>query len=283
MSKHAYSYCFLRYHHDPISGEFGNVGVLLWAPGIQFLGFRGCKKFRRLSQFFGKFASDDFPNLIKRLETNFSKLAKEYADQAYLPEVIQEPKSARDLALMIIPEDDGAIRWSPSQGGLSENPEKELDSIFQLLISSKNESSVTSRSDDKAIFDKLYKKAFSQDEVKPFIHSHLVKAQLATHEFAQAWKNGVWNVYEPLSFDYTDAERIDIKAFRWDSMTRHLMESVPPPNIHLLLGKAKDEHQRHYDKAKDILWSSRKVTLIEEDEADDFAEDLKSKILATNG
>lgn len=280
MSKHAYSYSFLRYHHDPISGEFGNVGIILWAPSIQFLGFRGCKKYRRLSQFFGKFASDDFSGLIKRLDTNFAKLAKEYADQAYLPTVIKEPKSARDLATMIIPEDDGALRWSPSHGGLSEHPEVELEAIFEQFISSKNESISSSRRDDKAVFETLYKKAFVQEDVKPFIQSHVVKSPLAGYEFHQAWKNGVWNVYEPLSFDYTDAERIDVKAFRWDSMARHLMESDDPPNIHLLLGNAKDEHRRHFDKAKDILWSSRKVTLIEEDEANDFAQDLRGKILA---
>jgi len=48
MNRERYSFCFLRYHHDPLSGEFANVGVLLWAPDSSFLGFRCSKKFARL-------------------------------------------------------------------------------------------------------------------------------------------------------------------------------------------------------------------------------------------
>ena len=39
------------YVHEPLSGEFPNVGVLLWAPGARFLGFKASQKFRRLSHF----------------------------------------------------------------------------------------------------------------------------------------------------------------------------------------------------------------------------------------
>jgi len=36
MSLEPYSFCFLRYVHEPLSGEFANVGVLLWAPESRF-------------------------------------------------------------------------------------------------------------------------------------------------------------------------------------------------------------------------------------------------------
>ncbi|MCB1093193.1 MAG: DUF3037 domain-containing protein, partial [Verrucomicrobiae bacterium] len=52
VSLEPYSFCFLRYVHEPLSGEFANVGVLLWAPQSRFLGFRASEKFRRLSRFF---------------------------------------------------------------------------------------------------------------------------------------------------------------------------------------------------------------------------------------
>ena len=45
MSLERYSFCFLRYVHEPLSGEFANVGVLLWAPQSRFLGFRASKKY----------------------------------------------------------------------------------------------------------------------------------------------------------------------------------------------------------------------------------------------
>ena len=80
MSLQPYSFSFLRYVHEPLSGEFANVGVLLWAPESRFLGFRGSHKFRRLSRFFHGFHAQDYRALVGRLETHFDKLAGQLAD-----------------------------------------------------------------------------------------------------------------------------------------------------------------------------------------------------------
>ena len=48
MSLHPYRFCFLRYVHAPLSGEFAKVGVFLWVPESRFLGFKASQKFRRL-------------------------------------------------------------------------------------------------------------------------------------------------------------------------------------------------------------------------------------------
>jgi hypothetical protein len=76
MSLERYSFCFLRYVHEPLSGEFANVGVLLWAPQSRFLGFRASKKFQRLSHFFHGFQQQDHRQLISRIDTQFQQLAE---------------------------------------------------------------------------------------------------------------------------------------------------------------------------------------------------------------
>ena len=107
---------------------------------------------------------------------------------------------------------------------------------------------------------------------------HEVTAPLASHVFPQAWKNGVWNVYEALSFDLKRSESIRNKTYRWDSLTRFLSDSAEKPKIHLLLGVPSGDKRKDYKDAKDILNSSRLVNLIEEDEAADFARDLEDRI-----
>lgn len=102
---------------------------------------------------------------------------------------------------------------------------------------------------------------------------------MAQHTFEHAWKNGVWNVYQPLSFDLKKSNDPYEKAYRWDSRSRHLCAAEEKPAIHLLLGAPEDFHlARAYGKAKEILGDSKVARLIEEDEASDFAQDLVAKV-----
>ena len=280
MSLQPYSFSFLRYVHEPLSGEFANVGVLLWAPESRFLGFRGSHKFRRLSQFFHGFHAMDYRALIGRIETQFDKLAGQLADaQGELP-FSMEPKSARELAMLVVPHDDAALTWSLSGGGLTADPADELRRLFDEAVARHYDVVDDARRDDATVYREIYSRAFESPSVKAHVSEHEVKARLASHVFPQAWKNGVWQVYQPLSFDLKRSENIRHKAHHWESLTRCLAQSPEHPKIHLLLGAPAEERRRDYDLAKDILHSSGAVTLIEEDEAEDFARHLQHRIAA---
>lgn len=277
MNLERYSFCFLRYVHEPLSGEFANVGVLLWAPESKFLGFRASHKYSRLSHFFDGFHHLDYRHLISRIDTQFSKLAKELADEGRLPFSV-DPESARDLAIKVIPHDDAALQWSLSSGGLTDFPSAELDQLFHEAVLRHYESADDVRRDDQVVYREVFSRAFETPVVKERMASHEISAPLASHIFPQAWKNGVWNVYQPLSFDLKQAESIRNKALRWDSLTRILSESKDKPKIHLLLGTPSGEQKKDYANAKKILGSSKLATLIEEDEAADFARELEDHI-----
>jgi len=282
MSLQRYSFCFLRYVHEPLSGEFANVGVLLWAPQSQFLGFRASQKFQRLSHFFHGFQPKDHRHLIARIDTQFQKLANELSGPQQdlpFPEV---PESARELALKVIPHDDAALQWSLSGGGLTEFPADELEKLFHEVVSRHYDSVDEARRDDGVIYREIFSRAFESPVVKPQMSPHEIAMPLASHIFPQAWKNGVWNVYQALSFDLKRGENIRHKALQWESLTRILAKSPEKPKIHLLLGLPTGEQRKDYAKAKDILNSSKAVKLIEEDEAADFARDLEERVKAAN-
>jgi hypothetical protein len=107
---------------------------------------------------------------------------------------------------------------------------------------------------------------------------HEITTPFATHVFPQAWKNGVWNVYQPLSFDLKRSENIRHKAHQWESLTRFLAQSPENPKIHLLLAAPGGDQRAAYGKAKDLQHTSGVVTLVEEDEAAAFAQDLLNRI-----
>lgn len=282
MSLERYSFCFLRYVHEPLSGEFANVGVLVWAPQSRFLGFKASQKFRRLSHFFHGFQQQDHRQLIGRIDTQFQKIAAQLSGSQQSLEFPEDPESARDLALKVIPHDDAALQWSLSGGGLTESPAAELEALFHEAVARHYDSVEDARRDDAVIYREIYSRAFESFLVKPHVSSHEITAPLATHVFPQAWKNGVWNVYQPLSFDLKQGEAIRNKAYRWESLTRFLADSPERPKIHLLLGEPSGDQRKDYAKAKDVLRSFKVVELVEENEASDFARELEASVKAAS-
>ena len=279
MNKEPYSFCFLRYFHDPLSGEFANVGVLLWAPESKELLFLGSEKFSRLSHFFADFRSEDYRKMIKRIQTRFDEFSQEIKESSLALLFHKIPESARDFGEKVIPLDSAALQWSHSSGGLSESPADEIEALFKEHIERHYLQSAEQRRDEASVFRASYKFAFSQPEVRTYIKTKKIEAPLAGREFEQAWLNGLWNVYETLSFDLQNPDGIRSKAKRWRSESELLAQSEEKHRLHFLLGSPHGRHEKAYSDARKILTQDRDVVLIEEDEAKDFASDLKSQIL----
>ncbi len=279
MTKEPYSFCFLQYHHEPLSGEFANIGVLVWAPQTQFLAFEATDRYSRLSEFFGGFESGDYKSLVGRLSTRFRQLSEEFAGGHAILPLEQRPESAREIALRVVPHDSAALQWSKSGGGLTSSPAGELAELYQQYIARHFGKEKAKGRDERTVYREHYQRAFQIPIVAAHLHSHHVETPLAEHTFPQAWLNGVWNVYETLSFDLVKAEQIRAKAHRWESMTRYLRETGDL-NITYLLGAPRNGNQRAYDTAKTLLERSQ-ATLVEEDEAADFAADLAARVAAS--
>ncbi len=276
MNAQPYSYCFLRYRQNPEAGEFANIGVALWAPKTRFLGFQGSPHYSRLTHFFGDIDREGYRLLLAHVERRFDALAGRIADDALGLE--QQPESVRDFALNVVPEDDGAVQWGPVRGGFVEDPNAELARIYYRFIGQLNEPSKSPRRDDPQVFREVFRPAFSDAVVASRMTEHEVVAPLLSHVFKNAWKNGVWNVYETLSFDLLGRDDIEAKASKWFGRSLNLQKSQDQPRIHFLLGKPSlAQNQGAYGKAKDILRGAD-VALIEEDEARDFAQELRSTI-----
>lgn len=278
MSPEPYSFCFLRYFHEPLSGEFANIGVVVWAPRSNYLGFEAESRYSRLSRFFGQFESGDYPNLVSRLRTRFRQLAAECAESPERLPIEAREESAREVALRVVPHDSSALQWSASGGGLTEDPARELAELFDRHIKRHYVKDKRAGRDAAEVYRQVYKRAFRQPVVARRLREHSVEAPLASYTFPQGWQNGVWNVYETLSFDLVSSETILAKAHRWESMTRYLKQAEDL-KITYLLGAPGRRQQQAYGKAKHLLENSQ-ARLVEENEADDFAADLAQRVRA---
>src|SRR5689334_18163474 len=68
MSKKPYSFCILRYAHDPTAGECLNIGVLLVSEQAPFLDLRFEYRLERLSAAFAGFEGERFKQVLRYFE-----------------------------------------------------------------------------------------------------------------------------------------------------------------------------------------------------------------------
>jgi hypothetical protein len=67
--KTAYTFSVLRYVHDPVTAEFVNIGVALYAPAVKYLNAICTSHYRRLSVVFDPIDGDHFREITRFLES----------------------------------------------------------------------------------------------------------------------------------------------------------------------------------------------------------------------
>lgn len=129
--KSSYTYTILRYCHDTATGEFVNAGVVLYAPEGRFAGARCRKTLGRVSKVFPEVNGAVFRSLMRHIEGEIrgfgTRLREELAFE-------HPPVSAMDIARSVLPVDDSSLQWSPPGRGLTEHPEKTLESLFERFV-----------------------------------------------------------------------------------------------------------------------------------------------------
>ena len=114
--KMAYSFITLRYIHDVVTGEFANVGVVVYAADQRYLEARFTSSYERLNAFFVNVDHATYRNLIRYLSSRFAELASEVREGLNLLPI----QGLDELVRRVLPADDSSLQWSPPGGGFSE-------------------------------------------------------------------------------------------------------------------------------------------------------------------
>lgn len=275
-----YTFTVIQYHHDAVTGERVNVGIVLYCDDPPFLGARCSQTYSRLSDFFGRIPGDHFRKMMDHIEAGIYAYNLSHIQQSQMaldPE--PPPSDAAGWLSKILPRDDSALQYTPVIGGLTDDPEATLEALFDRYVRRYSLlPKPQSRTNDQVATvytDKLRKAG---------IYSRLLPKKVAgknyEHEFPLTWKNGIRHAAEAISFDLVDGRRITEKAVAWLGRGTGLMHGPETVKLHLLLGAPSNENlHQQYAKAIDIL---RQMpidhALYEEGEAGDFADFVKKDL-----
>lgn len=278
MRRNTYTYSVVKYIHDAGVGESLNVGVVLYAPAAQFIGAKFEFRFERLSNAFAHFDGEHYKRTLTQISTALDQISDRNATAILLP--VQTWQDVSGVISEVIPDEGMSFQIGPVLAGIADDPVVALDEIFQRMISSQYEFQKNERRTDDEIWANVYHKPLANHKVSNKLRTWKPTIEDFELKFDHAFKNEKWHVLEPVSLDYVRADSIQSRATKLLGIGTALQGHNEVGTLYLLLGKPRSEDNlKNYVKAKNLLRKMPiKHKLIEEDEAESFADELASEM-----
>ena len=271
--KTSYSTITLRYLHDVVTGEFANIGVVVYSPEQRYLEARFTTSYERLNAIFLKIDHLHYRALMRYLANRFDELAADIRDGLHLSPVT----GLKEIVRQVLPPDDSSLQWSEPGGGFTEDPAATMNALFKRLVERYIQGAEqVSRTDEEIA--KPFKAKLGKAAGK--LSEKTIETEDYQYDFRFAWKNEIWHVYEPVSFDLVDPNSIREKANRWLGRGVALQEAREKFKIHFLLGEPRREGARAaFENALHLLQKiPGQKQLVRENEVDHFAEGVTADI-----
>lgn len=246
---HSYEFSILRYVHDTLTGEFVNVGVVIYCEKEKWISAQCRNTYARVSAVFPNLNSSHFRKMMKFLQGEFCKANNTLNTELQFSEI----NSLQTLLHKVLPKDDSSLQWSPISAGLSINLESELSILFDRYVSHYDAKVARDRRTEQDIW-KDFKKTLEAFNLAEDFEPKRISVKDDEIEFQHSWKNGIWHCIEPISFDLSDSDYFKDKAHRWLGQLSSIQDSTDEFKVYLLVSPPSEpELQPAFNKALSIL------------------------------
>lgn len=238
----------IRYVHDVCAGEFLNVGVVLLCPEHSFAGARFLSQWGRISM---AFPGADLV-LLRRVARAFQRRCNEWTADANGQLTLDPIADLKSLLSSVMVPDSSSVQFSPPIGGVSADAERTLADLFHVYVGAAVSREERASRDDSDVWRDFTAKSLPSTSLLKRLQRHTLHAPHYDLQFDVAWKNGTWNVAQPLSFDLIDPRTIRDKAAGW---TGKLLTVMPheSANVFLLIGMPRSAPAVVTDAARDAV------------------------------
>lgn len=248
-----YELQLLRYHHDVITGEFVNVGIVLFNSETKFLRCAVTHKYSRLSKFFH---AEKTAAHVSQAVRSFESSVKKISDELSTKLDYHQFASIEEITSSILPKDDSSLQCSAVIKGLSMNFEKTFSELFVRYITRYENVPVRESRTDEEAWSQVYKKYFDEFGITKKLHKQQVKTKNDTFNFDLTYQNGTLHLYNPVSFDLVDHDSIKDKAYKWKGKIAEMETANQNINIHMLLLYPENQNEKDKEFIRKVLMSS---------------------------
>ena len=270
-----FQYQIIRYVHDQVTSEFVNVGIVVYQPDIKFLQCKVITRFGRISNFFNDLNGQSLLSTLKQIEKEVCRTSKQ------LTELFFDCSSLEEITNSILPKDNSALEFSELRFGIDIDFKSAVSDLFNNMVDKYSTDFEKDPHDDLFAWRRVYKQYFDKYGITGKLKSHTVKTENDDIEFTRAWKNGVWNCYQPLSFDLKRKDSIKNKVYKWSGIINAIEQSNQQMHLYFLtVNGTKDFHVKSFIEQTLTQRPNKSitVTLVNEQQADSFVANLKQEI-----
>jgi hypothetical protein len=228
-----YSYVLLRYRHDPLAGEFANVGVIVHQPSSRFLDAKIRHTLGRLSAMFPDIDGEALRSSLRAIERELKHRAESQSG-----DLLTSLNDAGSFGRQILPADDSSFVWGPVGSGMTSDPTESLASLYERFVARYDERPRPHR-DDAAVWRPV-RDRLTELKLADRLQQKTIASPFDRVEFDHAWKNGEWHCFQPLSFDLANEENIREKARRWAGQMLALKDATEPFKPYFFVGLPSD-------------------------------------------
>lgn len=270
-------YQVLRYLPDRVSEEFVNLGIVAYDKQEKILHSKFINKVGNISAFFPNINARYLLKSVKTIMHHLESISEQFSSEFLFDKI----DSIDQVTSQVLAKDDSALIFSEVKKTLDISTESTVDHLFSRIVISGNLVEDDEVRRDKEVWAKVYKKHFDDYGISTHLKPHNIKTENDELEFDKAWKNGVWNCFETVSFNLTRTDAIKNKVYKWVGKLDELNTSGEPKHIYLLsiLPKEHPELKNFIKKMiTDKSTPNTKIDIISEDQIDLVARTIKSEI-----
>ena len=274
MNRVPYTYCVLRYVHDAAAGESLNIGVVLLAPKSRYVGAMIDPTYRRLSEAFAEFDGEQYRRVVRRFHAAVKRVQTLWTNP--MGEMFDAPTDAQALVSQIWEDAGLSYQYSAIKSGLTQNPETTLQDTYErMVVPRPQKAKLETRSDDD-VWNSVYKTPLRQSQAAAAFKPLTLTTNAIELKCEYTFQNDRIHIVQPMTFDYAREDSISAKAAKWVGNATALYGHEELGTMYILLGKPQmQRHMEAYNRAKNMLDRIPiDHVLVEEDEAEKFAEDL---------
>src|SRR5258708_27891035 len=167
MRKIPYTYCLVKYVHNPAAGEMLNVGVLMCAPSVSFVGAKFNPYYERLSKTFVDFDGEHYREIVGNIEYAVQNLQDRHGSPTlFLME--KELETVEDVIKCIMPDRGLSIQFGGMLAGITDNPDDELSHIFNQSVISQYPHSNRRDRDDYDVWQ-VFRRSLSEKRIDRYL------------------------------------------------------------------------------------------------------------------
>lgn len=244
---------------DTRTDEFLNIGVVLLCRAQQFAGARFLSSWTRISH---AFPTVDLVHL-RRIKRLFERGCDAWVAGAQQPTLFRGVEDIAGLLGTVVKPDDATIQFSRPISGITANAEATLTELSRLYVGQYDEQGEAESRNEAMVWQTVVRLA--TPEALHALTRHTLRSSHYEQEFEHAWRNGAWNVAQPLSFDMLDARSIRDKALLWGSRVRELHPGENDTTVHFVVGMPDERRSREVRRAADDAYEMLADTTAAED------------------